>query len=188
MKQEINRLIHLTKFQRLILLGCLKRYQDLFDGNLGEWTSPPVNIPLKYKAKIYHARAFPIPVIHIEPLKTYLDILVAIDILTKINRSEWAAPSLIIPKKDSRVIFRSDFRQLNKQIKRKPYSLLHIKDILNKLSNFTYAMTLDLIISSYNILLTGAAKRVFTITTPFGKYEYHILTMGFCIDQYIFQY
>ena len=42
--------------------------------------------------------------------------------------------------------------------------------MLNKLYNFTYATTLYLIMDYYNILLTDAAKKVWTITTPFGKY------------------
>ena len=64
-EQEVNKLIHLTKFQRVILLICLKQYEDIFDGNLGGWTGPPVEIPLKDEAKPYHAQAFPIPIIHL---------------------------------------------------------------------------------------------------------------------------
>ena len=40
-EQEVNKLIHLTKFQRVILLSCLTRYEYLFNGNLGEWTVTP---------------------------------------------------------------------------------------------------------------------------------------------------
>jgi hypothetical protein len=36
--------------------------------------------------------------------------LESIGVLTKINRSEWAAPTFIIPKKDGRVRFVIDFR------------------------------------------------------------------------------
>ena len=35
LEQEVNKLIHLTKFQRVILLSFLKHYKDLFGGNLG---------------------------------------------------------------------------------------------------------------------------------------------------------
>ena len=110
MEQDVNKLIHLTKFQRLFLLNFLKQYKDLFDGNTGEWTGPPVYIPFKDEARPYHERAFPIPVIHIEALKKNVYILVAISLLTKINHSEWAAPSFIILKKYGRVRFISGFR------------------------------------------------------------------------------
>ena len=59
--------------------------------------------------------------------------------------------------------------------------------MLNKLYKFTYAMTLDLIMGYYNILLTDAAKKVCTITKPFGKYEYNFLPMGVYIAPDIFQ-
>ena len=67
--------------------------------------------------------------------------LVDIGVLTKINHSEWAAPSFIIMKKDGQFRFISDLRQIKKQIKRTPYHLPHIKDMINKLYNFTYDAT-----------------------------------------------
>ena len=60
LEQEVNNLIHLTKFQRVTLRSCLKRYEDLFGGNLGEWTRPQVDITLKEEAKPYHAQVTPI--------------------------------------------------------------------------------------------------------------------------------
>ena len=51
LEQEVNKLIHLTKFQRVILLSCLKRYEDVFDVNIGELTGPLVDIHIKEKAK-----------------------------------------------------------------------------------------------------------------------------------------
>ena len=48
LEQEPNKLIHLTKFQREILLSCLKLYDDIFVSNICEWTESPVDIPLKY--------------------------------------------------------------------------------------------------------------------------------------------
>ena len=55
LEQDINKAIHLTKLQLVILLSFLKHYEDFFRGNLVESTKPPVDIPLKDKAKSYHA-------------------------------------------------------------------------------------------------------------------------------------
>ena len=66
LEQEVNKLIHLGKFQRVIWLSSRKRYEDLFDGNLCDWTGPPVEIYLKDEVNLYHARAFIVPVVHIE--------------------------------------------------------------------------------------------------------------------------
>ena len=59
--------------------------------------------------------------------------------------------------------------------------------MLNKLSNFNYVVTLDLIMGYYNISLTGGAKKVCTINAPFGNYEYNHIPMGVCIAPDIFQ-
>ena len=67
-----------------------------------------------------------------------------------------------------------------------PYPLPHIKDMFKRVSSFTYATTLDLIISYYNILLTDASNKLCTVTTSFGKYKYNPLKMGVCIAPDIF--
>ena len=36
LEQEVNKLIHLNKFQRVILLSWIKRYKNISDGSLGE--------------------------------------------------------------------------------------------------------------------------------------------------------
>ena len=99
-----------------------------------------------------------------------MDRLVVIGLLTKLNHGEWAAPGFIILKIDGRVRFISDFRLLNKKFKPKPYPLPHIKYMLNKISNFTYDITLDLLVGYYNISLTDASKKICMITTQFYKY------------------
>ena len=59
--------------------------------------------------------------------------------------------------------------------------------MLNKLSIFYYATTLDLIMGYYNIFLANTAKKVRTVTTLFGKQELNFLPMGVCISPDIFQ-
>ncbi len=67
--------------------------------------------------------------------------------------SQWALPTLIIPKKDSTVRTISDFRELNKRILRKPYPIPKVCTILQELEGFTYATALDLNMGYYIIRL-----------------------------------
>ena len=105
----------------------------------------------------------------------------------KINHNEWVAPIFLIPKKGGQVRFIYDFSQLNKQVKHMPYPSPHIKYIINKISKFNYATALYLIMGYYNISLTDVAKKLCTITSSFGKYEYNRLSMGVYIAPDIFQ-
>jgi len=62
---------------------------------------------------------------------------------------------LITPKKDGRVRWVSDLRELNKVVRRRQYPPPIIQDILRRQS-----------------------KGLCTITTPFGKFKYNRLPMG----------
>jgi len=94
-----------------------------------------------------------------------VDRLVKEGVLKEINRSEWAAPTFIIPKKDGTVRFISDFRELNKRIKRKPFPIPKIQEMLLKLEGFKYGTSLDLNMGYYHIELT----QVMYYCTSLGK-------------------
>jgi len=108
----------------------LRKYEALFDGQLGRWHGQEVKLELQKGAKSYHARAYNMPRCHIRTLKAEVERLVKIGVLKKVNRSEWAAPTFIIPKKDGSVRFISDFRELNKRILRKPHPIPNVQDML----------------------------------------------------------
>jgi hypothetical protein len=178
---------HLTQIEQIQLKTLLKKYEQLFDGTLGTWIGDTYDIELKSDATPYHARAFPIPRIHEQTLRHEVERLCQLGVLKKVNRSEWAAPTFIIPKKDGSVRFISDFRELNKRIKRKPFPIPKIQDLLLKLEGFQYATSLDLNMGYYHIELSPNSKRLCTIVLPWGKYEYQKLPMGLCNSPDIFQ-
>ena len=186
-EQHCREQTHLSEAERKKLEQLLRKHEKLFDGNLGVWQGTEVNLELKPGAEPYHAKAFPVPKIHDSTLRKEVQRLCDIGVLKKVNRSEWAAPTFLIPKKDGSVRFISDFRELNKRIKRKPYPIPHIQDLLLNLEGFQYATSLDLNMGYYHIELNPTSKRYCTIVLPFGKYEYQRIPMGLCNSPDIFQ-
>ena len=178
---------HLALEERRQLLALLNKYSDLFDGTLGKWKLEPVELELKEGATPYHARPYPIPKCHYDTLRMEVDRLEEIGVLKRVNRSEWAAPSFIIPKKDGTVRFINDFRELNKRIRRKPFPIPNIQDMLLNLEGFQYATSLDLNMGYYHIELSPTSKQLCTLVFPFGKYEMQRLPMGLCNSPDIFQ-
>ena len=178
---------HLSEADKSKIKAVLYRHESLFEGKLGLWDTAPITLELEPDVKPFHARAFPVPQIHESTLRKEVDRLCLIDVLEKCADSEWAAPTFIVPKKEGTVRFITDFRQLNKCLKRKPYPMPNIQDILQKLGGFTYATALDLNMGYYNIRLDLASSSLCTLVLPWGKYRYKRLPMGIKNSPDIFQ-
>ena len=51
------------------LLALLKRFEDLFQGKLGTWNCPPVDLELKPGSKSYHRRPYTSPRVYVDQVK-----------------------------------------------------------------------------------------------------------------------
>jgi hypothetical protein len=119
--------------------------------------------------------------------KTETKRLTDIDVLNRSSDSEWAAPTFIQAKKTGDVCILTDFRRLNEQIKRKPFPLPKISDLLRKLSGLKYATAIDLIMGYYHIPLDLEAQKLCKTILPWDKYQYKRLPMGVKTSPDIFQ-
>ena len=72
-----------------------------------------------------------VPKVNEERSKKWVESLVLLGILEKSNDSEWGYPYFAQPKpKTNQVRFKSDFRNLNIQLNRKPYQMSKINEML----------------------------------------------------------
>ena len=111
-------------------------------------------------------------------LKAELDQLVKIGVLECQGRSIWAAGTFIIPKKDGRIHWISDFRALNKAIIHRNYPIPRIQDILSRRCGYKFLTKLDLSMQYYTFELDEESCDLCTIATPFGPFRYTRLPMG----------
>jgi hypothetical protein len=86
--------------------------------------------------------------------------LTDIDVFNRNSESEWEAPTFNQAKNTGDVRISTDFWRLNAQIKRKPFPLPKISNLLRKLSGFKYATSIDLIMGYYHIPLDLEAKKM----------------------------
>ena len=96
-----------------------------------------------------------------------VDRLVLLGVIKDANDSWWGATSFAQknPKMDC-IRFLSDFRKLNRQLKRKPYAMPKMREIILNLEGLQYATSLDLNMGSYHILLSKEANNLWTIILP----------------------
>jgi hypothetical protein len=174
----VKGLTNLNAHQKADLLQVLQENNKMFDGTLGVYPHKKVHIDIDPNAKHVHSRPYPLTRIHLKTFKKELNHLVRIGVLAAQQENEWASPSFIIPKKDGRVRWIRDLRQLNKVIRHKQYPLLIITDILRKHSGYKFFTKLDVSMQYYPFELDKECQDLCTIIMPFGKYKYLRLTMG----------
>ena len=107
--------------------------------------------------------------------------------MTKVEASEWSLPSFAIPKKNQTIWFVTDFRVLNTMLKRKPYPLLIIHEIIQTMGLFKYATYVDLNMGYYSMDLDEESKKRCVTCLTWGLYAYNMLPMGIKVATDIFQ-
>ena len=82
----------------------LTKHSKLFSDKLGSYPHKKFHIDIDPEATPVHARAYPVPRIHLETFRNELNHLVELGVLQPQGVSEWASPSFIIPKKSKDVL------------------------------------------------------------------------------------
>ena len=109
---------HLSQDQQNELADVLRKHDKLFDGELCSFNGPKVHLEIDPTISPKKIRGYDVPRAHEDVFKTELDRLVRIGVLEPADRSEWISGTFIIPKKDGTVRWVSDFRALNKALRR----------------------------------------------------------------------
>ena len=168
LEEVANNQSNLNPKQKGKFYELLKKCKKLFLGKKGKWKGPKVSIELNDDAKLVQSKPYKVPQAHLKVFKLEIDRLVDIGLFTKVELSEWSSPTLCIPKKDGRIRVVTDYRKVNKCIKRKPHPLPNIMDTIMTLESFQYATCIDLNMGYYAMESNEMAKKICTIVLPWG--------------------
>ena len=177
-KEIADQCTHLTPEQRRDLEKLFAKFEKLFDGKLRAFTDEKVHLDIDPSIRPHRSRPYTVPFTQRDLFRQELERLVAIGVLEKCGRADWVSGTFCIPKKDGRIRWVSDFRALNKAIKRKFYPLPKISEILQRRKGYKFLSKIDLSMQYYTFELDDESKELCTIATPFGLYRYRRLPMG----------
>jgi hypothetical protein len=170
--------MHLTPEQQIDLAEAPKDCTPLFNGKLRCYPGCKVHLELNADAKPFHARPCPVPENTKAVFKAELEHLVQTGALSRTGPAEWLSPTFAVPKKDGGARWVSDFRALNKVIKRKVCTSPRVQDVPKKRSGCKFFTKLDVSMQHCTFELDNASKDLCAICTLFGKCRCNQLPMG----------
>ena len=92
--------------------------------------------------------------------------------------SDWAAPIVMVPKKDGTKRLCVDFRKLNAVAKCSAYPIPKIQDIFNVLQGSRYFTSIDLTKGFLQIALDKDSQPKTAFTTCFGQFQFVRMPFG----------
>ena len=173
---------NLTKAQLSKLMYVLQQYQHLFSAKdaVNTAVAPEIaehTIDLEQDSKPasgapYRTSPANRQIIS-EHIKTMLDSGVI-----RASRSPWAAPVVLVPKKDGKIRFAVDYRRLNDLTIKEIYALPRIDDTLDALGGANYFSTFDLTSGYWQIPMRPGDRDKTAFVTHEGQYEWMYMPFG----------
>ena len=109
------------------------------------------------------------------------------DDLVEPKHSDWAAPPLLVPKKDGTHRLVVDYRGLNKQIVKTCWPLPRIDEGIDSLEGNMYFSNIDLLSGYFQMALEEKSQNVTAFITPLGLYRWKRLPRGLASAPAAFQ-
>ena len=92
--------------------------------------------------------------------------------------SRWAAPIVIVRKKDGKICLCVDYWRLNSVTRVDAYPMPRIDDIIDRLGQAAYISTLDLTKGYWQVPVAAKDRPKTAFTTPFGLYQFTCMPFG----------
>ena len=166
----------------------LDKYKEVFNNEIGtvKDTAAKFQIDSEAMPKFYKPR--PVPYSTRDLVEKELECLQLQGIIEPVKFSDWAAPIVLVLKKDGGIRICGDYKlTVNRAAKVDTYPLLRIEDLFTSLAGGKTFSKLDLAHAYQQVPLDETARKYVTINTQKGLFQYTRLPFGVSSAPAIFQ-
>ncbi|KAG1465265.1 hypothetical protein G6F56_004924 [Rhizopus delemar] len=172
------------KLQKLI-----QKFKDIFDWNndtIGYTQLISHRIIVDDNAQPISHRPYRLSPIESEYLQQEIQKYCKLGVISPSN-SPWAAPVILVKKKNGEYRMVIDYRKLNAVTKKDSYPLPRIDDLLDTLGKAKVFSALDMRAGFHQVPVEETSKELTAFTTKYGVYHYNTLPMGLVNSPATFQ-
>lgn len=170
------------------LRPLLEKHKGLFKEGYGTMQGFQAKVRVQDGAKPRFHKPRPVPYALKEAVGKELERLEKNGIISKVDRSDWAAPIVVVPKKDKSVRICGDYKvTVNQCIQKEDYPLPNAEDLFATLAGGKIFSKLDLSFAYQQLPLDTESEQYLVVNTHKGLYKYHRLAYGVSTAPAIFQ-
>lgn len=166
----------------------LQRHKGVFEEGPSTIRGFKASIKMRKDAQPIFKKANPVPYALKEAVERELDRLETMGIISKTEKSEWAAPIVTVPKVDKSIRICGNYKvNINQSVEEETYPLPNTEDLFATLAGGKLFTKLDLSHAYQQLELDKDSEKYLTVNTHRGLYTYHRLSYGVSSAPSIFQ-
>ena len=163
-------------------------FPEIFSAGLCKCTKIKAKFELKENTDSIFRKKRNVPFAATKEINKELDRLGNMGILSKVELSECAAPTVYIRKKSKEIQVWADFSTaLNAALKDYKYPLLSPEEVFNRLNRVKVFRKIDLIEAYLQIPVEENSFKLFSMNTHRGLYKFNRLVFGIKVAPAIYQ-
>lgn len=172
----------------LTLAALLEKHKGLFQDGYGKIEGFQVKVRVQDGTQPRFHKPRPVPYALKQQVEKELERPEKNGIISKVDQSDWAAPIVVVPKKDQSVRICGDYKvTINQCIQKEEYPLPNVEDLFATLAGGQVFSKLDLSFAYQQLTLDSQSEQYLVINTHKGLYKYHRLAYGISTAPAIFQ-
>ena len=167
----------------------LRRHEEVFREELGTYTGDHVKTLVDPTEHPRYCKARPVPYAMRDKVEAEHQRLQEQGVIEPVTHADWAAPVVAVLKKDRETVrLCGDYKQtVNRAVKLDRYPIPRIEDIFTKMTGCTVFSTLNMSQAYQQLILDEESRRLITVNTHKGLFQYKRLLFGVASATGIFQ-